>query len=234
TGHPDVYNVGPVQGDRHSQYDLWRPNPVADPQQFRGKTFIIVNAAPAVLAGFAKTDAVREVIYSEDGNPVARWILHVCRDFRAFPRPQLNPSAYCPFPRLPFPARPGRAFCHPAGRDLQLRHPGTPSTEGKMSLLYYCGQCGKAIDWTNVPPPWCPACGADFKPGGVEPPPRPSPGASTDIRPKADLKPRAAETPSPRPTPSPVPPPPSQPEKPASPRPTRILGVHLWPTDKVQ
>jgi len=93
-GHPDVYDVGLVQGDRHSQYDLWRPNPVGDPQQFRGKTFIIVNAAPAVLAGFAKTDAIREVIYFEDGHPIARWVLHVCRDFRGFPRSQSNPSTF--------------------------------------------------------------------------------------------------------------------------------------------
>ncbi len=42
-GHPDAYAIGiPNRSDRHSQYDFWRPNPVADAQEFRGRTFVIV------------------------------------------------------------------------------------------------------------------------------------------------------------------------------------------------
>src|SRR5947207_7600175 len=104
-----------------------------------------------------------------------------------------------------------------------------------MSLVYYCRECGKPIDWTTAPPPWCPACGADFKPGGVEPPPRPSPDTSANVCPEADLQPRTAEPPAPRTAPFPVPPPPpSEPEKPAAPRPARILGAPLLPTSKEQ
>src|SRR5262249_52751077 len=40
--HPTVYNVGGVQGERHNQYDFWRPNPVADASHFLGRTFVIV------------------------------------------------------------------------------------------------------------------------------------------------------------------------------------------------
>lgn len=85
-GHPEVFNVGPIQGDRHNQYDLWRPNPVADPGFYRGRTFVIVNAGPRVLDGFAHVEPLREVKYCEAGNLIAVWTIHVCRDFRGFPR----------------------------------------------------------------------------------------------------------------------------------------------------
>ena len=38
-GNPVVYSVGLILGDRHSQYDLWRPNPVEDSALFVGRTF---------------------------------------------------------------------------------------------------------------------------------------------------------------------------------------------------
>src|SRR5439155_1080805 len=41
-GQPTVYSIGLAMGDRHSQYDLWRPNPIDDPAEFRGRTFILV------------------------------------------------------------------------------------------------------------------------------------------------------------------------------------------------
>src|SRR5205807_422639 len=45
--HPTVYCFGPVRGERLSQYDLWRPNPVWDPEQFRGRTVLIVGELTA-------------------------------------------------------------------------------------------------------------------------------------------------------------------------------------------
>jgi hypothetical protein len=84
--HPAVYSVGPVVGDRRSQYDLWRPNPVDDPEQFLGRTFVIVGGSAAAFAGaFDSMDAARVVTHSENGQPVASWAVTVCRGFRGFP-----------------------------------------------------------------------------------------------------------------------------------------------------
>ncbi len=93
TGHPTVYSIGLVQHDRHSQYDLWRPNPVFDQKVFRGRTFVIVGApAPEVLQGFGQAGRPREVAYVEDGRPLAGWTVTVCRDFKSFPfRPRNKP-----------------------------------------------------------------------------------------------------------------------------------------------
>src|SRR5262249_54092468 len=88
-GHPPVYSVGPVLGDRRSQYDLWRPNPVADGEDFRGRTFVIVGGAPVGLGEwFESTDAPRTVTHYERGQPVASWAVTVCRGFRGFPKVQ--------------------------------------------------------------------------------------------------------------------------------------------------
>ena len=84
-GHPTVYSVGAVIGDRHSQYDFWRPNPVADPTHFYGKTFIIVAGDPISFEGaFDSTDPARVIRYDEDGQPIARFALMVGRGFRGF------------------------------------------------------------------------------------------------------------------------------------------------------
>jgi hypothetical protein len=88
TGHPTVYSVGPVQGDRHSQYDLWRPNPVADGREFRGRTFLIIGGAgPGVRAAFRRVGPDRTVVHYEVGQPVAGWTITVCHDFHGFPPP---------------------------------------------------------------------------------------------------------------------------------------------------
>jgi hypothetical protein len=85
TGHPQVYSVGVVQGDRHSQYDLWHPNPVDDPEAFRGRTFVLVgDIGPEVLAGFERVESGGIVNHAEDGRPIARWVLHVGHGFRGF------------------------------------------------------------------------------------------------------------------------------------------------------
>ena len=86
TGHPDVYSIGlPNQSDRHSQYDLWRPNPVDDAQEFRGRTFVIVGdlGLPAVAA-FERVEGPKWVHYPTTTSPIARWSIWVCHGFRGF------------------------------------------------------------------------------------------------------------------------------------------------------
>ena len=86
-GHPTVYSAGPILGDRRSQYDLWRPNPVADAELFRGRTFVIVGGQSQLFAGlFDSIDPTREVTHYERGQPVVAWTLVVCRGFRGFPK----------------------------------------------------------------------------------------------------------------------------------------------------
>jgi hypothetical protein len=82
-GHPTVFSFGPVLGDRHSQYDLWRPNPVQDPEQFEGKTILFVGEFHPILRKvFRRVDPSHTVTYTEQGRPLARWQLTVCRGFR--------------------------------------------------------------------------------------------------------------------------------------------------------
>jgi hypothetical protein len=84
-GRPQVYSLGLAAGDRHSQYDLWRPNPVQDSQAFAGRTFIVVgDVPPSVLAAFAQVEAPRLLVYHERGQPVAWWKITVCRGFQGF------------------------------------------------------------------------------------------------------------------------------------------------------
>jgi hypothetical protein len=84
-GHPAVYSVGPALGDRSSQYDLWRPNPVADAGAFAGRTFIVVGPfGDALRDAFEQIDPPRLVTHYEGGRPVASWPVTVCRGFRGF------------------------------------------------------------------------------------------------------------------------------------------------------
>lgn len=83
-GHPQAYSLGRIQGDRRSQYDLW-PNPLADRQEFVGRTFVIVGPlAPEVVAGFECVEPPIWVTYSEAGRPLAGWPIHVCHGYRGF------------------------------------------------------------------------------------------------------------------------------------------------------
>jgi hypothetical protein len=84
-GHPRVYSIGLSLGDRHSQYDCWRPNPIADPEEFIGRPFILVGERTEQLAdAFAEIGAPQTVTYFEQGQPIARWTITVCRRFRGF------------------------------------------------------------------------------------------------------------------------------------------------------
>ncbi len=85
-GHPKVYTVGLAVGDRHSQYDVWRPNPVADPEAFRGKTFLIVGYDhPEFRTAFAGGRLLAERFeYREEGQPIAEWMYQAYEGFQGF------------------------------------------------------------------------------------------------------------------------------------------------------
>ncbi|HEV3262813.1 MAG TPA: glycosyltransferase family 39 protein [Gemmataceae bacterium] len=86
-GQPTVFSLGLALGDRHSQYDLWRPNPVADADRFRGRTVIFVgDVSPALRQAFARLEPTRLVTYREQGQPIAQWMITVCHGFQGFPR----------------------------------------------------------------------------------------------------------------------------------------------------
>jgi 4-amino-4-deoxy-L-arabinose transferase-like glycosyltransferase len=92
-GHPEAYSFGLALADRHSQYDVWRPNPVADAQVFRGRSFVYVgDEIPAAAAVFERMEPPVRVIHSENGVPVAAWTVWVGHGFRGFPPPAARPG----------------------------------------------------------------------------------------------------------------------------------------------
>jgi 4-amino-4-deoxy-L-arabinose transferase-like glycosyltransferase len=85
--HPQVYSLGLALGDRHSQYDLWHPNPITDPQAFAGKTFLVIGSTPMALqAGFVEVDNAGVVQHVESGQVLAAWPLTIGRHYRGFPQ----------------------------------------------------------------------------------------------------------------------------------------------------
>jgi 4-amino-4-deoxy-L-arabinose transferase-like glycosyltransferase len=82
TDHPTVYSLGQALGDRRSQYELWRPNPVADGDHFLGRTFIVVGGGEKLQGAFEKIEPSQSVTHHEEGEPVARWVITVCRGYR--------------------------------------------------------------------------------------------------------------------------------------------------------
>jgi 4-amino-4-deoxy-L-arabinose transferase-like glycosyltransferase len=87
-GHPTVYSLGLAMGDRHSQYDLWRPNPIFDPERFQGRTMIFVGEiSPALRQAFVEVDAPQVFTFCDGDYPLASWTTCICRDFRGFVQP---------------------------------------------------------------------------------------------------------------------------------------------------
>jgi hypothetical protein len=86
-GNPRVYTFSALVGERHSQYDLWRPNPVADAQVFRGRTFVYVGTKnlPDAERIFDRVGLPVEVIASDGGVPVAAWYVWVYSGYRGVP-----------------------------------------------------------------------------------------------------------------------------------------------------
>jgi hypothetical protein len=85
-GHPETYSFGLKMADRHSQYDIWHPNPIADAQAFRGRSFVFVgDGLPKEQKAFDRVEHAKTVIYREEGRPVAVWWVWIGYGFRAFP-----------------------------------------------------------------------------------------------------------------------------------------------------
>jgi hypothetical protein len=84
-GQPPVYSLGLAQGERHSQYDFWRPNPVEDAEAFLGRTFVYVGEINSfVRDAFDAVDEPQFVIHRERGQPIVGWWVTVCRGYRGF------------------------------------------------------------------------------------------------------------------------------------------------------
>lgn len=84
--HPIVFTFGLALADRHSQYDLWRPNPISDAQAFRGRTFVYVgDEIPDLGEWFDRAEQPVEVIASDGGIPVGHWKVWILRGFRGVP-----------------------------------------------------------------------------------------------------------------------------------------------------
>jgi len=84
--HPEVFTFGLALADRHSQYDLWRPNPISDAQEFRGRTFVYVgDEIPDLKQWFDRAELPVEVTASDGNIPVAHWKVWVLRGFRGVP-----------------------------------------------------------------------------------------------------------------------------------------------------
>ena len=74
-------------GDRHSQYDWWRPNPLADAQEFLGRTFVFVGVPGvgfALEGAFDKVDEPLVITHREGDRAAAEWHVWICRGFRGF------------------------------------------------------------------------------------------------------------------------------------------------------
>jgi hypothetical protein len=81
-GNPTVYSFGALAGERHTQYDLWRPNPIADAQVFEGRTFLYVGERfPEWTGRFDRVDGPVEVFASDGPNPVASWKVWTGRNY---------------------------------------------------------------------------------------------------------------------------------------------------------
>jgi hypothetical protein len=93
-GHPQAYSIGPIMGDRHSQYDFWL-NPLDNGNDFKGRTFVVVNGDEKLLRKVFVSVKTSELIYRERGEPIASWRLSVCRDFCGrFPQLEKKRGSY--------------------------------------------------------------------------------------------------------------------------------------------
>jgi len=92
-GHPAVYCLQAVLGDRASQYDIW-PNPIRDPERFVGRPCIYVGARKPELFGgrdfshAALRDArlVETVEYRLRGHLIRVWPVYVCQEYAGLPQ----------------------------------------------------------------------------------------------------------------------------------------------------
>lgn len=92
-GQPRTYCLQAVLGDRPSQYDIWRPNPVADPAVFGGPCIYVGSErpelfraldddTPPVLRGVRSAETVRHEVR---GHVMQVWRIFVCEEFTGLP-----------------------------------------------------------------------------------------------------------------------------------------------------
>ena len=86
-GNPRVVCFGRAIGDRYSQYDLWRPNPIDDAQDYAGKTFVIVGEPkeeyPTAFDRYSECELIT-LEYREAGELVAWWYVTIGKGYRGF------------------------------------------------------------------------------------------------------------------------------------------------------
>jgi 4-amino-4-deoxy-L-arabinose transferase-like glycosyltransferase len=91
---PRVYCISLASELRFSQYDLWRPNPLADPERFAGKTFLCVGPlSQSAQSGFASVQSGPAVVIQRYGYTIAREWIFVGQQFHGFP-PSDKPPSY--------------------------------------------------------------------------------------------------------------------------------------------
>jgi len=91
-GHPPVYCLQAVLGDRASQYDIW-PNPIRDAERFVGRPCVYVGARKPELFGgpdvshVALRDArlVETVEYRLRGHLIRVWPVYMCEEYAGLP-----------------------------------------------------------------------------------------------------------------------------------------------------
>ena len=84
-GQPRVACIGSALGDRHSQYDLWRPSPLADADLYAGRTFILIGVhADQVRDAFADVEPTCRIEYRENGHLIATHTLVIAHGFLGF------------------------------------------------------------------------------------------------------------------------------------------------------
>lgn len=80
---PRFHCLGLFLGDHATQFDLWRPNPIADPAPFRGKTFLIVGFGLERLdCAFDRLESLPAIDYRENGRTVATWSIAIGHGYR--------------------------------------------------------------------------------------------------------------------------------------------------------
>ncbi|MGF1582509.1 MAG: glycosyltransferase family 39 protein [Gemmataceae bacterium] len=81
-----IYYFGVPLGCRHTQYDLWEPNPVKHPDMYRGRTVIFVGMIPdKMLNAFDSIDNIRKMQHHVNGGLVAEWYISQCHGYQGFP-----------------------------------------------------------------------------------------------------------------------------------------------------
>lgn len=80
--HPPVCSLAIAAGGRHSQYDLWRPNPIEDAEAFTGATMIYVgNMTDVIRQAFGNIEGPYRVETKVGPFVVASHHVYVCRRF---------------------------------------------------------------------------------------------------------------------------------------------------------